>query len=397
MAEWVPLTGLPLLADKLRAGGLPWAWARLCEEIRLPRTRPGQALFRAVRAVTRVFGKRSRGHGVADPSDILFAFYDLGVAPITFDFLWFLVGAELERRRRALNGVHIVIVPGPHAGLRKETPELEAAIDPVTRRSRIMSLLVPASACLPSLAGVTVAGSRADADRWAKSAGDAVFPARYEPALPSYAGPQQPLRAAREEGTQVAVLRATPADLRNVDAWLLTHRCSGRIVTITLRGYEYLPARNSNLAAWSAFARRLDPAEFSVVVVPDTAQCLSGMPEALHGLPAFREAAMMPGLRMALYERAYLNLGVNNGPMGLCWLNERTRYITFKILNGAAPQTSPEYMQFLGFEIGRSLPFATPWQQWVWEEDELDTIEQAFSAMVSRIETDTARGGCGRP
>jgi hypothetical protein len=101
----------------------------------------------------------------------------------------------------------------------------------------------------------------------------------------------------------------------------------------------------------------------------------------------FVEAAMVLGLRMALYERAYLNLGVNNGPMGLCWLNDRTRYITFKMLSDAAPHTTPEYMEFLGFKIGESLPFATPWQRWVWQDDELDVIETAFAAMWRRLES----------
>jgi hypothetical protein len=89
---------------------------------------------------------------------------------------------------------------------------------------------------------------------------------------------------------------------------------------------------------------------------------------------------------MALYQRAYLNLGVNNGPMGLCWLNAETRYITLKILNDGAPQTSARYMEFLGFEIGRSLPFASPWQRWVWLDDELPVIEDAFAEMVARLD-----------
>jgi len=95
---------------------------------------------------------------------------------------------------------------------------------------------------------------------------------------------------------------------------------------------------------------------------------------------------MAVGLRMALYQRAYLNLGVNTGPMGLCWLNDQTRYITFKILTGAVPNTTTEYKKFLGFELDKSLPFATPWQQWVWAEDECKIIEDAFSAMLMRLE-----------
>jgi hypothetical protein len=73
--------------------------------------------------------------------------------------------------------------------------------------------------------------------------------------------------------------------------------------------------------------------------------------------------------------------------MGLCWLNEQTRYITFKMLSEAAPHTTPEYMEFLGFKIGESLPFATPWQQWVWEDDDPDVIRRAFAAMLNRMKS----------
>ena len=167
----VPLTGLPLLIFKLRTGGFRWLVERLHDEWQMPRTRPGQILFRAARAASRVATRPSREAGVLSTADgILYAFYDLGVAPITFDFLWFLVGAELERKRRSLSSVHAVIVPGPRDGLRKENPELERSLDPATRRGRIINLLVPACALLPTLSGVTLAGSRSQADRLVESA-----------------------------------------------------------------------------------------------------------------------------------------------------------------------------------------------------------------------------------
>jgi hypothetical protein len=387
MTGKLPLSGPPLLLYKLRTGGITWLLERLQDEWRLPRTGLGQSLFRGARVVARAARRSSRSADISGrPSGVLYAFYDLGVAPITFDFLWFLVGAELERQRRGCASIHAVIVPGLRTGLRKENPELENSLDPAARGARVHAIVVPACALLPSLSGVTVASSRAQAEQLVELAGEAVFPARYEPNFPSYPGPHEPLRAAREEGARVAVLRATAADLRAVDAWLAAHRCGPRLVTVTLRSYNYAPARNSNIAAWATFARSLDPARFSVVFVPDTAQCIGGLPPELRNFRIFGEAAMAVGLRMALYQRAYLNLGVNTGPMGLCWLNDQTRYITFKILTGSVPNTTPEYMKFLGFEPGKSLPFATPWQQWVWAEDEFEIIEDAVSAMLMRLE-----------
>jgi hypothetical protein len=71
--------------------------------------------------------------------------------------------------------------------------------------------------------------------------------------------------------------------------------------------------------------------------------------------------------------------------MGLCWLNDTTRYLTFKILTPEAPQTSPRFARWCGFEPDRSLPFATPLQRWVWEDDSVAAIEREFAAMAAAI------------
>jgi hypothetical protein len=379
MARKIPISGLPLFAYKLRTGGWAWLSERVRREAALPTTEAGQAFYRAARMLS------GRGRvGTPPAGDTLFAFYDLAVAPVTFDFLWFLVGAELARRKTGLASVHVVIVPGRDAGLRREDPLYENVVDAGQRRSRVGNILLPACSFLPSLVGVTVAGTRGEAERLIEREAAAVFPERYQPALPSYPNSTGPLRLAREEGMPLGVLCATAPDLRAVDRWLAAH-CLGRpAVTITMRHYGYMPARNSNLGAWTQFARQLDR-RLAPVFVPDTEQCLDGLPPDLADFPTFPEAAINLGLRMALYERAHLNLGVNNGPMGLCWLNERTRYITFKMLTDAAPQATPEYMRHLGFEIGASLPGATPAQKWVWEDDDLSVIEREFAAMSARL------------
>ncbi len=158
------------------------------------------------------------------------------------------------------------------------------------------------------------------------------------------------------------------------------------MITITLRDYEYNPGRNSNVAAWAEFARRLDPCVWMPVFVLDTERTLDEAQLAIRGFTVFREVAWNVGLRMALYERAWLNLGVNNGPMALCWLNDRTRYITFKMVTPGVAGSTVVFNRSRGFEPNQSLPFATPYQKWVWEEDGLEVIEREFQRMVGRIE-----------
>ena len=110
------------------------------------------------------------------------------------------------------------------------------------------------------------------------------------------------------------------------------------------------------------------------------------MPSILDPDDVFREASWSVQLRLALYERAFLNLGVNNGPFLMAALGSLSRLLVFKMVTPSVPQTTEEFMRRLGFEVGGQLPFAGPFQRLVWEDDRLDVIEREFTAMVARIE-----------
>jgi hypothetical protein len=388
-----PHSGLPRLAFKIGAGGFAWIKARLAAEVTNPTTRMGQtihALTRrglgAVSALPRSV-RRSLASG-KDPHahEILFAFYDLKVAPVTFDCLWFLAAADLERRRRGLNSVHVVIVPGPHNGLRQEAEDYNAIVDAQTRQARIYNILVQACRVLPSCSGLTLPGSRQEAAFLRSVVARHVLPADYEPMLPVFPGPQSCLDAARDGELGIACLRAPADELRAIDAWARAHIGSRRMVVITLRRYGFMPARNSNMPAWIAFARSLDASRYCPVFIPDTNDTIAGLPIELRDFTVFSEAAWNIALRMALYERAFVNLGINTGPMGLAWLNERVRYATLKIETAEVPQASLGFIQSFGFEAGKSLPFATVLQEWVWEDDTQDCITRAFERLTGRIE-----------
>jgi len=387
-----PAGGLPRIIFKLRSEGPSWIGKRLVAEAVHPTTAPGQLIHRLARqgiTAAAALPRRIRRSGSTFPGveRTLFAFYDLKVAPITFDCLWFLVGADLQRRRLGLDHVHVVIVPGPHQGVRRERDDYEVVVDAAGRSERVENIVVQACTLLPSCAGITQAGSREEAAFLRSVVAGHVFPADYEPALPVFPSSRPCLEAARAGEQAIAALRATPERVRNVEAWLAARGLADRrLVTITLRSYNYMPVRNSNLDAWVAFARGLDRQRYAVVFVPDTNQTIEGIPAELHEFPLLPEAAWNIGLRMALYQQAYVNLGVNNGPMGLCWLNGATRYATLKMAPAGVPQTTLEYFQTLGFEAGRSLPFATPAQKLVWEDDTRDAIERTFADLVATIE-----------
>ncbi|MEX2009496.1 MAG: hypothetical protein WEC41_04830 [Dongiaceae bacterium] len=395
-----PDAALARFLYKLRRQGLGYLWRRLRWEAALPTTRPGKAAHALMRgalaaALTPIRALRGAAAGVAPgAAETLYAFYDLKVAPVTYDILWFLAAADLERRRLGLARVHVVIVPGPFQGVREEDELYERAVDAEARRWRIDNILVPACRLLPACAGLTLAGTRAETAHIRSHIARHVYPVGYETALPLAHHPKHSLRPAEAGVRPIGVLRASEAALRYVDRWLAPRLEGRRLVTITLRDYAYYPARNSNLAAWIEFARRLDRGLYFPVFVLDTERSFD-LPSPAADLPVFRTVSWNLGLRMALYERAWLNLGVGSGPVGLCWFNDTTRYLTFKILTPEVPQTTLRFARWCGFEPDRSLPFATPLQRWVWEDDSVETIEREFAAMAALI--DAAEAPAPRP
>lgn len=380
---------LTSLYDTVRTEGLGWVLRRL--RYRSPFTSYGRAVHYKLRlllglllAIPRAF-TRALGR-TPDNNEVLYAFYDLQVAPISYDVSWFAAAADLTRHRLGLHRIHFVIVPGLKEGFREERKAYEGVIDPATRLWRLHNIVLPVFTLVPSFAGFSILSSREAAGPVRAAAGQRVYPAHYEPVLPVAHHPAELLEEAFDASKEIGILRSSVQGLRFVAQWLEPRLAGRRLVTITIRDYTFMSARNSNLEAWVSFARRLDPTRYLPVFVLDTERTLDPSPPALRGFEVFREASWNVWLRIALYELSYLNLGVNNGPLFMCALNTRTRVVIFKIVTPDVPQTTEELIATLGFRIGGQLPFATPYQRLVWEDDTCEVIEREFVKMVRQIE-----------
>jgi hypothetical protein len=371
----------------LRTRGLEYLYRAPINEFQNPRLAATRALRRMVVSVRDKLSA-DRTASVRWPDDALLFVYDLAVAPITFDFISYLAAAELSRRRKQLAHLDVVFVAGHHEGLRKELPEYEAQIDLASRSWRVRNMLVPALTLLPSVRSYALCASRAQAKRLVAGAEHRIYPLGYRVELPC-----QPAKAAlhnmAREGDRVwPMLRASEAARRYVKSYLDKVAGERRPLVISLRNYGFGPRRNSRTADWIAFADRCDKTRFVPIFVPDMETVMTLEPTDLGGHPACLAACWNVEIRMALYEAAWLNMGVMNGPLELCWLNENARYLIF-IQMGADANNSVDALLENGHNIGGDLDFATPCQRMVWEADELANIETAFVGF-SRILTDRA-------
>lgn len=184
-------------------------------------------------------------------------------------------------------------------------------------------------------------------------------------------------------------LSASVEAKRYVRTWLDTFQRGRKLLCVTLRQYRFDPERNSNPASWAAFLKKIASDEFAVVVVPDTDQLAEFASSALGHYPAFAPACFDTDLRFALYEAAHLNMCVNTGPGVASFLDKKVRCLMFKIVVPRVPHCTEEFIKLNGFEIGATPKFATPFQKWVWADDDADVLWREFTAMDGKIDAET--------
>ncbi len=312
----------------------------------------------------------------------LLAVYDLSAAPVSFDCAFFLALADLHRRRLGLASMHVLFVPAPGEGFWDHE-----ALDIDDRRWRIRNLLTPLCWLWPSCRGVTVLPKREDARPWLRDADRAVFPVGYRLARPvpdtfMWTG----IAAEHACGEMPPTWQAPPSARALVRRWLSTHALGRRVVVITLREAGYYSEINSNIDAWAAFARSLDPQLYLSVIVRDTTASFGPLPPALQGLLIFPEASLNVEIRAALYEECFLGMSVGNGPMNLQWLNPQCRFIIFRLLIEENFRSRPTPLRSMGLEIGGQLSTGSPFHRLVWEDDRSDVIKREFDRMVAEID-----------
>lgn len=375
---------------KLRENGLIWFLRRIVKELVSPTTGPGKYVsffsgffYYLLSKPINFLAFKTGFHSKA--KDTLYFFYDFDVEPITFDFGWALCIANARREELGLTHLRIIFVPGRVSGLRNETPDYDKIIGFDARNWRVNSIILPILQLLPARHGFVFCADRNEAMFIREKQAQFVYPEKYTVAFPTSHAPQ----LAMYYQQKMLTFKADSQAISYISEWQKQHAFNKKLIVITLRQYAFSPERNSNIAEWAKFANALNKEEFLVVFIPDTESALLSIPVELERFYFFKPACWNLNLRAALYELAYINLGVNNGPMILCWCNPNCAYITFKTFAKNVPQASLEVMIDRGFIFGQNPKFANQFQKWVWEEDVFELIHHEFLLMHDLLRTRT--------
>jgi hypothetical protein len=281
------------------------------------------------------------------------AVYDLGVAPGSFDFIWSLMNIENFRRSKGYRAAKVHFKAGPNEGFRPNEP-----IDVGhAHKSGMMNNVVR-----PLLKFF-------DFEETERLRESEFLTCTYSP--------RPTVDLYREDG-----IIPTFAPSKNAMAWAAPYK---GCVTITLREAHYWPQRNSDVEEWMDAAITLAHRGELVVVLRDTAKAREPLRLSLLTCP---EASVDLDRRLALYSVAKTNLGVVNGPLGLCWATTTIPYLTMWTDAPGYACYNDEWLKgYIGFGLGEQFPWADPRKQRiVWKNDTRKNILDAYDSMFERAE-----------
>lgn len=298
---------------------------------------------------------------------ILSAFYDFSVAPASYDFVTFLTMAEMARVRGKYDHMRVVFVP---ADTKSKFREDMKPIDTPQKAWRHTNMLVP----MCSLVGASVVMLP---ERAAAFPVEHTYPVGYTIDQPvgAYWMPNLKRAAALQPLPQYQV---DPEATKYVKHWVGDRP----YLTITHRN-TYGEARNSNRVEWSKFIHWAERKDWKVIQVPDIDDAGHWYSQTTGGI-----AAVNPVIRFALYANAAMNLGVNAGPMMLCWQGGLP-HLTFKMVADYY-STTPQFFEKVGMPVGSQLPWFNEKQRFVWSDDTFATIRDSFVQMMEPEQQEVA-------
>lgn len=320
-------------------------------------------------------------------NDSLVVYYDITIYPESFDFCFFLLAAEAYRQRIGAGSIQMIIMADADEGwkFRNFSPEDWQKHLKTTAWWRIQHIVIALANMLPTVRDIRVMANRTECERIWQTARNHYPVKKITHDVPIY----QAYREALYElyrGNRLILLEAPAAAILYVEQILSAQGLADkRLIVITLREAIFCPERNSNIPAWISLAEELRTAGYAVIIIPDTDTVLSGTTQLNNcALPVNMLAAFNLYIRLAFYQRAYLNLFANGGPFLLAMVGAHTRYMTFIKVVKETTQTDTTFLGSLGFRFGQQTPY--PYQRIVDQPDTLENLQREVWGLLGEMD-----------
>ena len=241
--------------------------------------------------------------------------YDTLLSPVTFDFLHYLYCTDQLREKSGKEKIDLLLILRSNLIYSREKTYI-SAIGNDNINWRINNIIIPIFKLFTASGRIYILDNK-EAHEIIKRYRN-IQPNGYEYATPVTA-------AQRLDSPDLFFSPAilVPDTARKIIDTYFPSSDNRRLVTITLRSYNYITARNSNIKAWVEFASEIDPLKYRVVFIPDASADGVLTHKEANKFETFDSACWNIELRAALYQRAWMNMGVVCGPLTISALMDK--------------------------------------------------------------------------
>lgn len=174
-----------------------------------------------------------------------------------------------------------------------------------------------------------------------------------------------------------------------VDQFIVINNIKKKIITITLRNSSFAKSKNSNIENWKKMYEYLITKNYYPLILEDFENTCVNL-KSFSNYNTFDYANIDIRVRLSLYEKSFMNLGVTSGPLSLLTYSKNTNFIIFKHLNEddnvSSSYETNHYNNGLDPAKDEQYSFYSSTQKIIWNSNEdLDYLIENFHEMEKKI------------
>ncbi len=298
--------------------------------------------------------------------DTLVVYYDFKSAPVTFDFMHFIIAAHSYAVLNKLGRFDVVLI----ADAWRNASDRDRSYSLSERFWRLWNLIMEVLAVVPDIRNISILSEPLSA------VATNAYPQDFHPNINQQIiyDPNRVIEF-HSAGVSVQILRPSEYAMSRVAKYL--PKTEQKVITFSLRKADYDSIRDSRLEDWYQFSLELKKRGYRVIVVPDQDDTLTLRTMNRYDWEVFEPSCMSVDLRLALYHRADMNY-VTNGGMITLFLYCGVPFKWYSVVVEGADTASVEYYKVMGLAEGDKYPWLKENQHMIWEPDSLENLMKSI-------------------
>ncbi len=300
---------------------------------------------------------------------MLNCFYDLSIAPCSYDFFAFLISAELHRKRNGFESLAVIFLPGPNNGYRHDNLRTFDQND-----NFFKNVLLNGPLLYKSCKSIVWLNDRSEAKKYLEPFTH-VFPRGFTLQNPVTDYVYHGIVTSYFRGDDPVFFEAPPYAKSLAKSALSKISVNKSFITLTTRELQRDDpgTRRIDFEVWKNFFSQLDRSRFQPLIIRDTSMAFNSAP-LFDDVPEIEAASIHLHMRYAIYQESFLNIFKPNGPSIISSYGTAPNLFFFEHNDQHCAISKSWYKTHYGMNRDSQFPLTTQNKRIVWDKESLELL-----------------------